>query len=87
MTGERDRIAALLREAGWIEPAPSEANFLLCRLLRSDGATVREGLRRRGVFVRTFDHPRLRAHMRVSAGTPEDTERLLAAIKEIEAEL
>lgn len=87
LTGERDRMAALLRETGWVEPVPSEANFILCRLLRSDGVTVREGLRRRGVFVRTFDHPRLLAHMRVSAGTPEDTERLLAAMKEIEAEL
>jgi histidinol-phosphate aminotransferase len=87
LTGERDRMAALLRETGWIEPAPSDANFILCRLLRSDALTVREGLRRSGVFVRTFDHPRLLAHMRISAGTPEDTERLIAAIKEIEAEL
>ena len=82
----RDRMAGLLRATGWIEPAPSEANFILCRLLRSDGATVREALRRRGVFVRTFDHPRLLAHVRISAGTAEDTERLLAAINEIEAE-
>jgi histidinol-phosphate aminotransferase len=87
LTGERDRMAGLLRATGWIEPAPSEANFILCRLLRSDALTVREGLRKRGVFVRTFDHPRLLAHLRISAGTPEDTERLLAAIKEIEAEL
>jgi histidinol-phosphate aminotransferase len=87
LTGERDRVAALLRETGWIEPAPSEANFILCRLLRSDGVTVREELRRRGIFVRTFDHPRLLAHMRISAGTPEDTDRLLAAIREIEAAL
>ncbi len=42
LTGERDRMATLLRETGWIEPVPSEANFILCRLLRSDGVTVRE---------------------------------------------
>ncbi len=87
LAGERDRMAELLRATGWIEPAPSEANFVLCQLLRSNATTVREALRRRGVFVRTFDHPRLPRHMRISAGTPEDTERLLAAIKEIEAEL
>ena len=87
LAGERDRMAEALRATGWLEPAPSEANFVLCRLLRSDAATVREALRRRGVFVRTFEHPRLLDHVRISAGTPEDTARLLAALAEIEAEL
>lgn len=87
LAGERDRMAELLAATGWIEPTPSEANFVLCRLLRSDGAAVREALRRRGIFVRTFDHPRLTRHMRISAGRPEDTERLLAALREIEGTL
>jgi len=80
-------MAEALRGLGWLEPAPSEANFTLVRLLRSDGVTVREALRRRGIFVRTFDHTRLANHVRVSAGRPEDTERLIAALKEIEEEL
>ncbi|MGE0228268.1 MAG: histidinol-phosphate transaminase [Dehalococcoidia bacterium] len=87
LAGERDRMADALRALGWLDPAPSEANFVLCRLLRSDGVTVREALRRRGIFVRTFDHPRLTDHLRISAGRPEDTERLLAALNEIEGEL
>jgi histidinol-phosphate aminotransferase len=87
LAGERDRMAGLLRATGWIEPAPSDANFVLCRLLRSDSTTVREALRGRGIFVRTFDHPRLLDHVRISAGRPEDTDRLLAAIEEIGAEL
>jgi histidinol-phosphate aminotransferase len=80
ITGERDRMADALRATGWHEPAPSEANFILVRLLRGDASTVREALRREGVFVRTFDHPRLQQHLRISAGTPADTGRLLAAL-------
>ena len=87
IAGERDRMAEELRATGWIEPAPSEANFVLCRLLRADGATVREALRRHGVFVRTFDDERLHHHIRISAGTPQDTERLLEALREVEREL
>ncbi len=84
---QRDRMAAALRATGWVEPAPSEANFLLCRLLRSDGETVRDALRRRGVFVRYFDGERLKRHLRISTGTAEDTGRLLAALGEVEREL
>ncbi|MSQ42122.1 MAG: aminotransferase class I/II-fold pyridoxal phosphate-dependent enzyme, partial [Dehalococcoidia bacterium] len=87
IAGERDRMAGLLRDTGWIEPAPSEANFVLCRLLRGDGAAVREALRRRGVFVRYFDGERLRRHIRISAGTPQDTDRLLEALRAVEREL
>ena len=87
IAGERDGMAEALRATGWIEPAPAQANFLLCRLLRSDGATVREALRRRGVFVRYFDSERLTRHIRISAGTPQDTGRLVEALAEVEGEL
>ena len=59
----------------------------LVRMGASDATTVREALRRRGVFVRTFDHPRLRQHLRISAGTPQDTDRVIAALAEVGREL
>jgi histidinol-phosphate aminotransferase len=87
ITGERDRLARELAALGWLHPAPSEANFLLVRADRGDAFTVREALRRRGVFVRAFDHPRLRRHVRISVGTPQDSERLLEALTAAAAEL
>jgi histidinol-phosphate aminotransferase len=83
ITAERDRMAEALRATGWLEPAPSEANFLLVRMTRGDAYDVREALRREGVFVRTFDHPRLQQHLRISVGTPEDTDRLLTALQTV----
>ena len=91
LAGDRDRLAGALRAGGRLEPAPSEANFLLCRLAGGleggHGAALREALARRGVFVRVFDDPRLRGHVRISIGTPEDSERLLAALAEAGEEL
>ena len=87
IAGERDRLAGELREGGWLEPAPSQANFLLCRLAFGSGAALREALARRGVFVRFFGHERLRDHVRISIGTPEDSERLLAALAEARPEI
>lgn len=87
ITGERDALAAALAATGWVHPYPSEANFILCRLDSALGVEVREGLRRRGVFIRYFDTPRLRDHIRISIGTAEDSARLLAALAELRAEL
>ena len=84
---KRDRLAEELRATGWIDPAPSEANFLLCRLAFGDGAALREALARRGVFVRVFDDERLRRHVRISAGTAEDSERLLEALAAARSEI
>ncbi|MDP6606658.1 MAG: histidinol-phosphate transaminase [Dehalococcoidia bacterium] len=85
--GERERMEQALRGTEWIEPAPSDTNFLLCRVLKSDGATVRDALQRRGVLVRYFDQASLRQYIRISTGTAEDTDRLIGALDEVAAEL
>jgi histidinol-phosphate aminotransferase len=87
VAGERDRVADAMRNLGWLEPAPSEANFLLCRTFRGDGRTLRDALRRRGIFVRYLDTSRLRQHIRISLGTPEQNDRVLEALAEIGSEL
>lgn len=91
IAGERDRMADAVRATGLLEPAPSEANFVLCRLAGplegGDGAALREALRRQGVFVRWFGDPRLRDHIRISAGTAADTDRLVSALSAAAAEL
>ena len=87
ITGERDALARALAATGWLHPYPSEANFLLCRVEGATGLEVREGLRRQGVFVRYFDTPGLRDHLRISIGTAKDSARLLAALAAVRSEL
>ncbi len=77
---ERERMSDLLAKAPGVTPLPSDANFVLCQLPDGKGQAVYQGLARRGVFVRYFGHPRLRDFVRVSVGTPQQTDRLMEAL-------
>lgn len=87
LAGERDRVATALQAQGWVHPWPSESIFVLLRLSRGDGKTVRDMLRARGIFARYFDHPRLRDHIRISMALPEQNDRVIEAFREIGEEL
>lgn len=80
---ERERLRERLSEIPWLRPYPSRANFLLCRVEGRSAPQVRERLRERGILVRHFDAPGVRHCLRISVGRPEDTDRLLEAIREI----
>ncbi len=78
---ERDRMASLLAGLEWLEPVPSRANFVLCHVRGYDAKALQDGLRRRGIYVRYFDTPLLKNAIRISAGKPEHTNALIAALK------
>jgi histidinol-phosphate aminotransferase len=71
----RVRLAAGLRALG-LECVPSTANFLLVRV--GDGARWFAALERRGLIVRPLRSYGLPEWLRVTVGTPEQNERLLA---------
>lgn len=83
LTSERDRMAALLGEHGELIPYPSEANFLLCRVRSGDARALRAELADRGVFVRHIGKPRVENCLRITTGTPADTDRLVSALHEL----
>jgi histidinol-phosphate aminotransferase len=75
---QRDRIVSTLR--GWgMTVADSDANFVLCGQFR-DQKAVWQALLSRGVLVRDVGLP---GWLRVTAGTPEETDAFLAAMKEL----
>jgi len=82
---ERDRLRRKLAELPWLRPFDSEANFLLCEVRDLVAKDVRDHLRERGILVRYFDSAGIRNCLRISVGRPEDTDRLIAALKEIGA--
>jgi len=61
-----------------LEFVPSVANFMLVKV--GDGAAVFEALQRRGVIVRPVKSYGLPEWVRVTVGTKEQNERLLAGI-------
>lgn len=82
LVAERERVTRALACIDWIEPVPSQANFVLMRLDRGDGRALRDHLRARGIFTRYFEAPRLRDHLRISMARPEQNDRVIAAIRE-----
>ncbi|MEX2236582.1 MAG: histidinol-phosphate transaminase [Dehalococcoidia bacterium] len=80
---ERERLMAELSAFPLMKVWPSEGNFVLCRLKGMSGQAARDALRERGVFTRYFDREPLKDCLRITAGLPEDTDRLLVAIKEL----
>jgi histidinol-phosphate aminotransferase len=78
---ERERVAAALRNLG-LTVLPSQANFVFVRL-RQPAADVQARLRERKVLVRHFSRPRVSDGLRISIGTREQNDVLLAALREI----
>lgn len=83
IVAERNRMAGLASKLGWLEPLPSQANFVLFRVSGRDAGEVAAALRQRGILVRYYDRPELRGYIRISAGRPEDTDRLIAALNDL----
>lgn len=80
---ERERLAGALAERGFLCP-PSQTNFLLARVPGgADAATLRAGLEARAILVRHFAVPDLADALRISVGTPEEDDALLAGLDEL----
>ncbi|MCH8848938.1 MAG: histidinol-phosphate aminotransferase, partial [Chloroflexi bacterium] len=82
IVAERARMHGLLDAIPGVTPLPSEANFILCRLPEGRGKDVHERLAGRGVFVRYYARGVLADYLRISVGTPADTDRLIASLIE-----
>jgi histidinol-phosphate aminotransferase len=80
---ERARLAGALSARG-TEVTPCQANFLWIKTPRPAGE-VFEGLRSRGVLVRSFHEKggRLAHQLRVTIGTPAENDELLRCLDEL----
>ena len=77
---ERDRLVQELGRVPFLRPYPSRANFVLCRVVGRDAAALKAELAAQGILVRYYAKPGLENCIRVSAGKPEQTDALLAAL-------
>lgn len=76
----RDALTQGLRSLGF-EVLPSQANFVFARHPGHDGAALAARLRERAILVRHFKSPRIDAFLRITVGTPDQVEALLAALR------
>jgi histidinol-phosphate aminotransferase len=93
LIAERGRMGELLSEFDWLQPLPSESNFILCRItedlrglgdpggLVPIGKQVKIALEQHGVLVRWFDKDGLRDCIRISVGRPDQTDKLIEVLR------
>lgn len=83
LVAERQRMSQELAQIPYLEPYPSQSNFILCRVLGRNAGQLKRDLEQAGILVRYFNKPGLDNCIRISAGRPEETDRLLTALREI----
>ncbi|MBQ7318659.1 MAG: histidinol-phosphate transaminase [Clostridia bacterium] len=78
----RERVKAELRSLGFTV-TDSRANFLFAAHPRVDGEQMYLALRERGILVRHFSTPSIASYNRITVGTDEQMDTLLAAVRDI----
>ncbi len=86
LVAERNRLSRELSQLSTFTVYPSQSNFLLCRVLGRDAAQLKSDLEQAGILVRYFNKPGLDNCIRISAGTPAQTDRLLAALRALDVQ-
>jgi histidinol-phosphate aminotransferase len=78
----RERLSAELTALGF-EVVPSAANFVFARHEGYEAAALATQLRKKEIFVRHFNAPRIDQHLRISIGTDAECDALLEALSDI----
>ena len=80
IVAERRRLTEMLRAVPYLQPYPSQANFVLCRVVGRDARALKLALEQEGILIRYFNKPGLRDHVRFTVGKPEHTDVLAEAL-------
>ena len=83
LINERDVLYKVLQQFKWLKPYPSEANFILCAVLGRSAKDIYLKLQKKGIFIRYFETPELKDYIRISAGRPQDTAHVIAALRDM----
>ena len=82
---ERERLFSALQNIPYLKPYPTQSNFILCQVSGRDAAELKARLAEDyGIFIRYFNKPGLHDHIRISVGRPQETDRLVEALAEID---
>lgn len=79
---DRQTLTEQLRALGF-DVLDSDTNFVLATAKNGTAAQIHEELAKRNIYVRYFSIPELENKLRISVGTKEQNDKLLAALKEI----
>lgn len=80
VVSERKRLFNAMKKISAVTPYPSDANFILFKVMQADG--IYEGLLKKGILVRNLSEI-IDNCLRVTVGTPRENALLLKALREL----
>jgi len=81
---ERERLYQEIRNIEGLQPQKSQGNFMVVKR-NTDKRQIFEELLKRDILVRDVSgYPMLQDYFRFNVGTPEENDRLLSALNEIQ---
>ena len=83
IVAERERFFGLLDAIPYLRPYPSQANFILCRVIGRDAHALKLALEQEGILIRYYRKAGLSDHVRFTVGRPEQVDRVIEALKKI----
>ncbi|MEJ5310070.1 MAG: histidinol-phosphate transaminase [Anaerolineae bacterium] len=83
IVAERARFFELLAGIPYLRPYPSQANFILCKVVGRDAHALKLALEGEGILVRYYSSAGLSDHIRITVGRPEQTDRVIAVLQRI----
>lgn len=78
----RENTLAALRELGF-KCTDSKANFIFASTDKMPASALAAQLRKKGILIRYFNKPKIDNYLRITVGSAEEMQALVAAIKEI----
>jgi histidinol-phosphate aminotransferase len=83
LKSERQRLLGCLQTIPYLHPHPSHANFILCDVAGREAKELKLALEHQGILVRHYNKTGLRNCIRISVGRPEQTDRLIQALRQV----
>lgn len=83
LVAERERLFDALQQVPFLTPLPSYANYILVHTA-IDAQTLRAKMEEHGIILRYFAGGAMKDYVRISVGTPAQTDALLAALRELD---
>ena len=83
IVAERARFYDLLAGIPYLRPYPSQANFILCRVVGRDALSLKLALEREGILIRYYDSAGLSDCVRFTVGRQEQVGRVIEVLRRI----
>jgi histidinol-phosphate aminotransferase len=80
---EREQFSRMLGLIPFLQPYPSQSNFVLCRVLGRDAHDLKITLEHHGILIRYYRTPRLSDHVRFTIGKPEQMDAVFGVLKSL----